>query len=225
MFFYRYIYIYIYTKYIHLNICSFIVDTHFKSSNVHHCCTTSRAKTSVKRIPNTDHPNLFRNYHKLPKLSQIFVLLEGVSQAQVVSSMPVPSHSYSSPPSKAMTEKNFPKPNPLHTQFKKVSPQNQKDKLEFRRKWLAKNRLQESLRASRELREHMKADEVVGATGSAGSADPDPPMPDLDPIRNLDRPDAWTSDEEEETESEGERHERLRLDFRPYRICPTAGVS
>ena len=219
------IYIYIYTKYIHLNICSFIVDTHFKSSNVHHCCTTSRAKTSVKRIPNTDHPNLFRNYHKLPKLSQIFVLLEGVSRAQVVSSMPVPSHSYSSPPSKAMTEKNFPKPNPLHTQFKKVSPQNQKDKLEFRRKWLAKNRLQESLRASRELREHMKADEVVGATGSAGSADPDPPMPDLDPIRNLDRPDAWTSDEEEETESEGERHERLRLDFRPYRICPTAGVS
>jgi hypothetical protein len=124
-----------------------------------------------------------------------------------------------------MTEKNFPKPNPLHTQFKKVSPQNQKDRLEFRRKWLAKNRLQESLRASRELREHMKADEVVGATGSAGSADPDPPMPDLDPIRNLDRPDAWTSDEEEETESEGERHERLRLDFRPYRICPTAGVS
>jgi hypothetical protein len=193
------IYIYIYTKYIHLNICSFIVDTHFKSSNVHHCCTTSRAKTSVKRIPNTDHPNLFRNYHKLPKLSQIFVLLEGVSRAQVVSSMPVPSHSYSSPPSKAMTEKNCPKPNPLHTQFKKVSPQNQKDKLEF--------------------------DEVVGATGSAGSADPDPPMPDLDPIRNLDRPDAWTSDEEEETESEGERHERLRLDFRPYRICPTAGVS
>ena len=129
------IYIYIYTKYIHLNICSFTVDTHFKSSNVHHCCTTSRAKTSVKRIPRTDHPNLFRNYHKLPKLSQIFVLLEGVSRAQVVSSMPVPSHSYSSPPSKAMTEKNFPKPNPLHTQFKRLVPRTKKTNSNLMR-WL-----------------------------------------------------------------------------------------